>query len=252
MPLPAQGSAYSINRGLWGITIGGQETLTSESSIPESAWVLSANAFYQPKEPTKHTLEFRATACRSRSMASAVAGCADRSTGDTRGQLRHWPRHSSRRHRARHQRAGRVRSARGHHPDHGASRAGETRAQCTAGTYQGQHCRRLRRPRARGQTARPCVRRHRSTADVIAESASREGHFALRPGQLFIDGVESPTHCSPQPRVCTAKRPANGRRPTHSATRAYSLCPVHCRPGLPGTDHEKRRRRQNCIRRTAQ
>jgi len=58
MPLPAQGSAYSINRGLWGITIGGQETLTSEGSIPESAWVLSANAFDAPKEPTRHTLEF--------------------------------------------------------------------------------------------------------------------------------------------------------------------------------------------------
>jgi argininosuccinate synthase len=56
MPLPAQGSAYSINRGLWGITIGGQETLTSEGSIPESAWVLSANAFAAPKEPTRHTL----------------------------------------------------------------------------------------------------------------------------------------------------------------------------------------------------
>lgn len=59
LPLPAQGSAYSINRGLWGITIGGQETLTSENSIPESAWVLSANAFSQPKEPSQHTLEFR-------------------------------------------------------------------------------------------------------------------------------------------------------------------------------------------------
>jgi argininosuccinate synthase len=59
MPLPSQGSAYSINRGLWGITIGGRETLTSENSIPESAWVLSANAFSSPQEPSQHTLEFR-------------------------------------------------------------------------------------------------------------------------------------------------------------------------------------------------
>lgn len=59
LPLPAQGSAYSINRGLWGITIGGQETLTSDNSLPESAWVLSANAFSQPKEASRHTLEFR-------------------------------------------------------------------------------------------------------------------------------------------------------------------------------------------------
>jgi argininosuccinate synthase len=59
MPLPPQGSAYSINRGLWGITIGGKETLTSENSIPESAWVLSPNAFSEPQEPSQHTLEFR-------------------------------------------------------------------------------------------------------------------------------------------------------------------------------------------------
>jgi len=60
MPLPTQGSAYSINRGLWGITIGGQETLTSENAIPEDAWVLSANAFSDPQPPSQHTLNFEA------------------------------------------------------------------------------------------------------------------------------------------------------------------------------------------------
>jgi len=58
LPLPSQGSAYSINRGLWGITIGGKETLTSEGSIPESAWVLSPNAFSAPKAASSHTLTF--------------------------------------------------------------------------------------------------------------------------------------------------------------------------------------------------
>jgi len=60
MPLPAQGSAYSINRGLWGITIGGQETLTSVGTIPEDAWVLSANAFSDQQPASQHTLEFAA------------------------------------------------------------------------------------------------------------------------------------------------------------------------------------------------
>ena len=60
LPLPDQGSNYSINRGLWGITIGGRETLTSQSSIPESAWVLSANAFSEPAEGSTHELEFEA------------------------------------------------------------------------------------------------------------------------------------------------------------------------------------------------
>ncbi len=58
LPLPAQGSEYSTNRGLWGITIGGRETLTSESSLPEDAWVLSANAFDDPAPESRHTLEF--------------------------------------------------------------------------------------------------------------------------------------------------------------------------------------------------
>ena len=58
LPLPAQGSAYSTNRGLWGITIGGRETLTSEGGLPEDAWVLSANAFDQPETPSDHTLTF--------------------------------------------------------------------------------------------------------------------------------------------------------------------------------------------------
>jgi len=60
MPLPMQGSAYSINRGLWGITIGGQETLTSENTIPEDAWVLSPSAFSNPQPPSQHSLDFEA------------------------------------------------------------------------------------------------------------------------------------------------------------------------------------------------
>ena len=58
LPLPPYGAAYSINRGLWGVTIGGKETLTSEGSIPDSAWVLSKDAFTNPKLPAKHTIEF--------------------------------------------------------------------------------------------------------------------------------------------------------------------------------------------------
>src|SRR5690606_24538530 len=33
LPVPSRGSAYSINRGLWGVTIGGRETLDSKGSI---------------------------------------------------------------------------------------------------------------------------------------------------------------------------------------------------------------------------
>ena len=58
LPLPPFGAAYSVNRGLWGVTIGGQETLTSEASIPENAWVLSKNAFEAPRDPSRHTIGF--------------------------------------------------------------------------------------------------------------------------------------------------------------------------------------------------
>jgi argininosuccinate synthase len=35
LPVPASGAAYSVNRGLWGVTIGGRETLSSAESLPE-------------------------------------------------------------------------------------------------------------------------------------------------------------------------------------------------------------------------
>jgi len=58
LPVPSKGSAYSINRGLWGVTIGGRETLTSERSLPEDAWVLSPGAFDEPREARTLTIGF--------------------------------------------------------------------------------------------------------------------------------------------------------------------------------------------------
>jgi argininosuccinate synthase len=58
LPIPPYGAAYSVNRGLWGVTIGGKETLTSEGSIPDHAWVLSKDAFSQPQLPESHTIGF--------------------------------------------------------------------------------------------------------------------------------------------------------------------------------------------------
>ena len=59
LPLPAAGSAYSINRGLWGVTIGGTETLGSAGSIPETAWVLSGGALDEPLPARELTVRFR-------------------------------------------------------------------------------------------------------------------------------------------------------------------------------------------------
>jgi argininosuccinate synthase len=58
LPVPPFGAAYSVNRGLWGVTIGGKETLTSQGSIPDDAWVLSKDAFTHPRSPQRHTIGF--------------------------------------------------------------------------------------------------------------------------------------------------------------------------------------------------
>ena len=59
LPVPPAGAEYSVNRGLWGVTIGGKETLTSTGSIPEDAWILTRDAFTRARSAERHTLGFR-------------------------------------------------------------------------------------------------------------------------------------------------------------------------------------------------
>jgi argininosuccinate synthase len=47
-----------VNRGLWGVTIGGKETLTSEGCIPDEAWVLSRDAFSRPRTAERRRIGF--------------------------------------------------------------------------------------------------------------------------------------------------------------------------------------------------
>ena len=58
LPIPASGAKYSVNRGLWGVTIGGKETLTSAGTIPDEAWILTKNAFSEPRAAERHVLSF--------------------------------------------------------------------------------------------------------------------------------------------------------------------------------------------------
>jgi len=58
LPVPPHGATYSTNRGLWGVTIGGRETLTSTGGIPEEAWVLSRGAFTKPLAPRRIVIGF--------------------------------------------------------------------------------------------------------------------------------------------------------------------------------------------------
>ena len=58
LPIPPHGAAYSVNRGLWGTTIGGRETLGSRQPLPEPEWLLTRGAFDAPLTPERHRLSF--------------------------------------------------------------------------------------------------------------------------------------------------------------------------------------------------
>ncbi len=55
---PAARAAYSVNTGLWGCTIGGQETTDTVEPLPEDAWVLTRGAFEHPRAPESHAIAF--------------------------------------------------------------------------------------------------------------------------------------------------------------------------------------------------
>ncbi|MES1147121.1 MAG: argininosuccinate synthase [bacterium] len=39
LPVPVHGAAYSVNSGLWGVTIGGKETTGTTESLPDEQWL---------------------------------------------------------------------------------------------------------------------------------------------------------------------------------------------------------------------
>jgi argininosuccinate synthase len=58
LDVPSQRAAYSVNRGLWGCTIGGRETNDTVDTLPEDAWVLTRGAFDRPRAPEVHKITF--------------------------------------------------------------------------------------------------------------------------------------------------------------------------------------------------
>ncbi len=53
-------TAYSVNRGLWGTTIGGRETHVTDGVLPESAWPHTVAAQDAPDAPLRFTIGFDA------------------------------------------------------------------------------------------------------------------------------------------------------------------------------------------------
>lgn len=56
--MPAQTARYSINRGLWGATIGGAETHRSDGVLPEEAYILTAPPDRRPATPEDLVIQF--------------------------------------------------------------------------------------------------------------------------------------------------------------------------------------------------
>lgn len=56
--VPEETTEYSINRGLWGTTIGGKETLTAKKSLPETAYPDTVPPTDAPDAPQTVTIEF--------------------------------------------------------------------------------------------------------------------------------------------------------------------------------------------------
>lgn len=56
--IPPKTSKYSVNRGLWGATIGGAETHRSDGVLPEDAYLLTPPRSQWPVEPEQIQIEF--------------------------------------------------------------------------------------------------------------------------------------------------------------------------------------------------
>ena len=56
--VPMKTSQYSVNRGLWGATIGGLQTHHSDGVLPEDAYLLTPPPAERPAEPQLLAIEF--------------------------------------------------------------------------------------------------------------------------------------------------------------------------------------------------
>ena len=66
--MPPKTSRYSVNRGLWGTTIGGAETHVSDGVLPEDVYVLTCKPW--PIEAETIRTAVSSAAFQSRWMAS--------------------------------------------------------------------------------------------------------------------------------------------------------------------------------------
>ena len=59
-PVEAKTTEYSVNRGLWGTTIGGKETHDTDGVLPEGAWPDTVAPHAAPDAPHRFSIRFQA------------------------------------------------------------------------------------------------------------------------------------------------------------------------------------------------
>ena len=75
LAVPAERAAYSVNPGLWGVTIGGKETTDTVEPLPEDAWVLTRGRLRPtPRAPERASCRLRARRARRARRRGARAG----------------------------------------------------------------------------------------------------------------------------------------------------------------------------------
>jgi hypothetical protein len=115
---------YSINKGLWGTSVGGRETLSSNGMLPESAW---------PTQVTKSgdeevILSFDKGELRGVNERTFDILRSHSIFATTGWAIWYWSGYTCRRYDHRYQRQSRLRSCRTHGHPKGASCIGKTRA----------------------------------------------------------------------------------------------------------------------------
>ena len=181
LPVPLKGSAYSINRGLWGVTIGGTETNdTRGSSRNPPGCLRAARSTSRARREVELGFERGVPVSIDGERLDPVALIEQLETlaapyGDR-------PRHPPRRHHLRPQRPRRVRGARGGRAHPRAPRAREAHADGAAAAAQGDRAPSYGDWVHEGQYLEPVCRDVEALLTSSQERVTGEVRCRMRPG----------------------------------------------------------------------
>ena len=251
LPVPAHGAAYSVNRGLWGVTIGGKETLDIGRAAPRGGLGADPRRLRRAAAAGAPHARLRAAACPSAFDGEALSPVAliERLEA-VGGAVRHRPRHPSRRDDPRHQGARRLRGAGRGGAAHRPPRAREARPHRPAASASRRRsppstatwCTRASTSIRSAATSRRCCSRSQRAGDRRGPAPLPAGPGVRRGRRLALLAAAPPRAAS------TARRPASGRPPTPRGFSRIAALPgeLHARAGAAtaAAGRSRRRRRE--------